>query len=52
MSLKERLIGAKVVNGKDNGKGNIEYLILRKGDKTIYLKPRRVDDVISCEELK
>lgn len=52
MSIKESLIGAEVVNGKDDGKGGIEYLILCKGDKVIYLKPRRVDDVISCEEMK
>jgi len=52
MSIKERLVGAKVVNGKDNGKSGIEYLFLQKDDKLIVLKPRRIDDVIICEEMK
>lgn len=52
MSLKERLIGAEVVNGKDNGKGGIEYLFLQKDDKLMVLKPRRINDTLICEEMK
>lgn len=52
MILKKRLIGAEVVNGKDDGKGGIEYLFLLKDDKLMVLKPRRKDDAIICEEIK
>ena len=51
MTIKERLIGAKVINGKDNGKGGIEYLILQKGDRLIILKPKHINDMLICEEM-
>ena len=52
MNIKERLIGAEVVNGKDNEKGGIEYLILQKGDRIMILKPKRINDVLICEEMR
>ena len=52
MSIKERLIGAEVVNGKDNGKGGIEYLVLQKNNRLYILKPKRINDVLICEEMK
>ena len=52
MNIKERLIGAEVVNGKDDGKGGIEYLILQKGDRLMILKPKHINDVLICEEKK
>lgn len=52
MDIKKRLIGAEVVNGKDNGKGEIEYLFLQKGDRLIILKPKHINDVFICEEMR
>jgi hypothetical protein len=52
MRIRDSLIGAEIVNGKDNGKGGIEYLIVLKDGRLAMLKPSRNDATISYEEMK